>query len=427
MVNEWNKKMKELLDGAKGEEEKKKNYLTDSGYQPENEDLLPGIGGEEAEEHPSGTTEKSEGGEAQPFPNLITDPHPWREQIKDLFSGTLDKETDRNYLTDSGYQPTNKDLLPGIGSPLPNISRPEEEAEKAKAETDNAIREALKTLADRLAGGETASETESESALRTEASDRFAASDALRENATEKGDTLYDALLSFAGKQDGRYDALIDQISQKGYRDFAGVSDILSSYAAQGDRAAGYAAAGGAIENGGNPDSYAAAQAARKRLDFTEAGNAAALSYYNDQLDRWLSTLQAAGSDATDIYALMQDNVDSTHAAATEEGKRGEGLFASLADLQSTRAEADADQFSSLLSHYTKVKEEEGEKIDKDAISPMEIDREYEAMLAGEGQSGTALTSTDALIALWQKYPTMREYLLEKYDKILNPDYVFKG
>lgn len=425
MTKEWNEKMKELFAGL--EQEEIENYLTEDGKQPKN-DLLPGIGGAPAEE-----TEKesasAQGTGTAPL-NLITNPTPWSEQIEELLSGGAGKEAEDNFLREDGKMPQN-DLLPGIGGEEPNVSRPAENETGAATEneTDIAIREALKLLAERLAAGTAPTESESEGALRAEASNRLTAAEALRENATEKGNTLYDALLAFAGKQDGRYDALIEQISEKGYADFAGVSDILSSYAEQGDRAAGYAAANGAADNGGNPDSYAAAQAARQRLAFTDAGSTAALSYYNDQLDRWLSALKAAGADATDIYGLMQDNVDGTHEAATEEGKLGESLFSSLSDLQSTRTEAEADQFSSLLSHYAKLKGESGQAdgVDENATSPMEIDREYERMITDTDGTGAAYSPTDALIKLWKKYPTMRDYLLEKYNTVLNPPYEFNG
>jgi hypothetical protein len=346
----------------------------------------------------------------------------WNEKMDKLLTEAglkeREKERPRNFLTDSGYMPEN-DLLPGLGGgSLPEDQRVETDS---SVRTDNALTDALQQLADRITA-ERWQQSEVEKQGLATAEDRFAASDALRESAEGKGEALFEALMSFAGKQDGRYDALIGQISDKGYRDFAGVSDILADYAAAGDRAAGKAAGAAAIENGGNPDSYAAAQAARKRLDFTNAGNAAALDYYNGQLDRWLATLQAAGDDAGELYALLQQNVDGTHEAATEEGKRGESIFASLTDLQGVKEKADADRFSSLLSHYGKVREESKAS----AVSPMEIDREYDALIKGVG-GDTALSPSEALISLWKTYPTMHDYLLGKYKELLNPSYEFKG
>ena len=59
-------------------------------------------------------------------------------------------------------------------------------------------------------------------------------------------------------------------------------------------------------------------------------------------------------------------------------------------------------------------------------ISPMQLDREYDAMTKEGPNSSAAYTPVDALILLWDKYPTMHAYLLEKYEKVLNPDYSFE-
>lgn len=377
MIDTWKKKWQELLDGAEQKEPAvtqpadKPNYLYPEGKAPEQEPLLPGLGGE-----------------------------PWQGE-----QGSVGESTGtENTVADS------KELAAALEALANSFSTP-------------------------------ATPSAAENAAKDTAADRLAAGDALRESGAQKSDTLYDALLAFAGKQDGRYDALIDQISNKGYTGFAGVDDLLAYYAAAGRSEARGALAEGAAENGGNPDSYAAAQAARGRLDFANAGTEAAINYYNGQLDRWLATLQAAGADAADIYGLAQDNVDGTHEAATAEGKLGESLFASLSDMANTRTEANADAFSALLSYYGKLKgntgstnstggtaTEGGDKTEGETIpiSPMEIDREYDLMLNPENGVYPKYSATDALIVLWKKYPSMHDYLLEKYNKVLNPGYDFE-
>lgn len=348
-------------------------------------------------------------------------------------SGKTEAAPKPNYLLPGGVAPEQEPLLPGVGGEPWAPATDAGSTTKTESETDRVLNEALQQLAASIGAGGSAAA----GSIGSAAADRFGVADALRESAVQKSDGLYEALAAFAGKQDGRYDTLISQISEKGYRNFAGVSDLLAYYAAQGDRAAGNAAANAAADNGGNPDSYAAAQAARKRLDFADAGTEAALGYYNAQLDKWLAAIRAAGADASDIYGLMQDNVDGTHAAATDEGKLGEGLFASLADMENTRTEAEADAFSALLSHYAKLQANggagngaangaggtAGETV---AISPMEIDQEYELLLNPKNGVYPKYSATEALILLWKKYPNMHEYLLKKYDKVLNPDYTFK-
>jgi acetyl esterase/lipase len=49
-----------------------------------------------------------------------------------------------------------------------------------------------------------------------------------------------------------------------------------------------------------------------------------------------------------------------------------------------------------------------------------------DAMTKAGENSSAAYTPVDALILLWDKYPTMHAYLLEKYEKVLNPDYSFE-
>ena len=82
--------------------------------------------------------------------------------------------------------------------------------------------------------------------------------------------------------------------------------------------------------------------------------------------------------------------------------------------------------FSSLLSHYTKVKENAGGETADQDVSPMQVDVEYEQLINGKESNGTKYTPQNALIILWKKYPTMREYLMKKYEGILNPEYTFK-
>ncbi len=330
-----------------------------------------------------------------------------------------------NHLMPDGKQPKN-DLLPGIGGDS-NVSY----GQGSSGATDALLGEALSGLLAGLAQAGQPSEAEQAGAAAMGA--QMQAATNLRADATAKDEELYRALTALAARQEGRYDTLIEQVSQKGYQDFPGTGDLLSYYAAQGDRAAGHALAGGAAENGGHADSYAAAQAARTRLGFTEAGQEAALAYYRDQLGTWLSAIEGVGRDTADLYALMGERVDATHGAASDAGKLAQGFFSSLTDLADTRAEAGSDLYSSLLSHYAAIAKEQGEAVNTDnrlwsgvTMSPMELDREFAAMTeAAEGKE-PAYSKQDALILLWKKYPTMHEHLLKKYDEVLNPQYSFR-
>ena len=50
-------------------------------------------------------------------------------------------------------------------------------------------------------------------------------------------------------------------------------------------------------------------------------------------------------------------------------------------------------------------------------ISPMQIDEEYFSLMSKEGGGHK---SREALLILWDKYPTMRSYITKKYGYISN-------
>ena len=51
----------------------------------------------------------------------------------------------------------------------------------------------------------------------------------------------------------------------------------------------------------------------------------------------------------------------------------------------------------------------------------MQIDNEYKALVSRNGYS-----IGDALLVLWDKYPTMRPYIVEKYEFLTKPTYTFE-
>jgi radical SAM protein with 4Fe4S-binding SPASM domain len=74
----------------------------------------------------------------------------------------------------------------------------------------------------------------------------------------------------------------------------------MQYYNAQGGKAANEVTAEGIAQNAGNIDSYAAANALRQQLDFTNAGNQAVLNQFNAQSGKMLDTLRALGVDVGD-------------------------------------------------------------------------------------------------------------------------------
>ena len=235
--------------------------------------------------------------------------------------------------------------------------------------------------------------------------------------AESQSSALYQLLLGFTEKQESRYDRLLAEIERGDYLSSDAAKSIIDSYAARGREAAGHAAAEAAAASGGNPDTYAAAQANRQRLAFEEAGQAAAREYYGEYLDRMLSTLRASSSDISDLYGGLQKNVDATAGRAQDNLSIGAELLKALATAQEKNKESTAEVLSAL------AKEEEKQS----AVSPMEVDLAYNALLTEKINGRPRYTPRAALMVLWKRYPTMQDYIAEKYKDVVGPDYSFGG
>ena len=240
-----------------------------------------------------------------------------------------------------------------------------------------------------------------------------------REAASQKNDALYEAILAFATKQDARYDDLLAKIEANDYRSSAAAQEILGDYRQKADVAYTNAAAQAGGENGGNGDTYGAALAAQEKGDYLEKGENAAEAYYGEQLDRILKVLQAAGGDMDALYGRTQDNVDSAYGMAEKDLSLGADLLTALADAQADERKIEEAVFSELLK--------KSDDTYNTAISPMELDAEFKDMLTVKDGVAPTVTPTEALIALWKKYPDMRAYILQKYESYLNPAYSFSG
>lgn len=235
------------------------------------------------------------------------------------------------------------------------------------------------------------------------------------QKASERSGALYSLLLGFKDKQESRYDRLIEELESGNYLDSAEAKAIIDSYNARGDNAARHASAEVAGANGGNPDTYAAAQAKRQQLAFLDAGHEAAQEYYHDRLDRLLEAVRASSADIGEILSATQDNVSATDKRAESSLSIGAELLAALTKAREEGKKNTAEILSSL------AKESE----EKTAISPMELDREYESLTAKGANGQAAYTPVDALIYLWNKYPAMQDYLAKKYKEVLEPSYSF--
>lgn len=126
---------------------------------------------------------------------------------------------------------------------------------------------------------------------------------------------LWGDMRQFGTDQTARYDKLTDYIYTNDYTATPWYQTIMEGYNIKGDNAAGDAIASAGGSNSGNIDSYAAANANRQQLAFTNAGNTAALNAYNSQIGNLLTTIQSLGYDIGNLQNRQQANIDSSRSA----------------------------------------------------------------------------------------------------------------
>ncbi len=274
-----------------------------------------------------------------------------------------------------------------------DVAAAEKELEKVKAESDAHLEKVDAAAGERLSLGEGEKKT-----------------------TASKSRALYDLLLDFTKKQEARYDGLLSELKSGSYLDSDGAKTILSSYEEQGRLAAGHTLAEAAGENGGNPDTYAAAQGNRQRLSFLDAGHEAARNYYGEQLERLLSAVRASSSDMGDLYGAVQKNIDEAGARADNDLSIGADLLKILSDAKDQREERAEKALS----------EERERAYEAASVSPMEIDEEYKLLIRERVNGKPKYSAAEALNILWDKYPAMRDYIKSKYKSVLSPDFVFE-
>ncbi len=134
----------------------------------------------------------------------------------------------------------------------------------------------------------------------------LAASSANRESLENRRAELYDRLMR---EYNSLYsDAENGKLSAEGER-------IMSEFRQAGENAAGHAVADNAAGNGGNINSYAAANAHRQMTDYIKAGSEAASKAENERTGRLLSVLDGiygAGKGILDSEEESIDNAAST-------------------------------------------------------------------------------------------------------------------
>lgn len=174
---------------------------------------------------------------------------------------------------------------------------------------------------------------------------------------------------------------------------------ILESYGLAGDAAADNAVAGSVGSNGGNLDSYAAANAKRQQLAYKNAAQGAALDAYNAEIGNLIKTLGDMGVNVNDLYATWAQNLHSERGTAADVllGQLGIDRDKYVTDVQAavdkylgelglegTKVQADADKYLGELSTNLGMSQIEADKYLGDlnaslGMSQIEADKQMNA------------------------------------------------
>ncbi len=139
------------------------------------------------------------------------------------------------------------------------------------------------------------------------------------ETSPKPSETVTQMLDAWKGSDDVRVDLTedhyqtgkdqLDHINNFDYTKAPYYESIMETYNLYGDNAANGKLASGAAANAGNIDSYAAANAARQQLSFTNAGHQAALAAAQQNQDNWLDLYGVMGGNITDMGAINAQNL----------------------------------------------------------------------------------------------------------------------
>ena len=126
---------------------------------------------------------------------------------------------------------------------------------------------------------------------------------------TGKINNTYDIEVSNIGDMKKSYDALTDyNVNHNPYESEIGKS-IMANYQLQGKTESDNAVADGGASNGGNIDSFAAANAKRQQLAFTNAGTQAVLNDHNSRVSNWRGILNDMGINVTGMVSGLRETI----------------------------------------------------------------------------------------------------------------------
>ncbi len=196
---------------------------------------------------------------------------------------------------------------------------------------------------------------------------------------TAKSESIQNKVNSLYGTQEkdreyvkGKYDKAENYVYSNPYESEVGKS-IMSMYKFNGERAGNNAIATEASSNNGNIDSYAAANAKRQQLAFTNAGTAAVLNDYNARVGNIRGILSDLG-----VYLQNQDKgqLDTIALEQTEAQRVFENNeTAKNNDVSREAAKAAVTGFApeDWLNESNPYLDENGNPIDADGVDYLQI------------------------------------------------------
>lgn len=132
----------------------------------------------------------------------------------------------------------------------------------------------------------------------------------------------------------------LDLINDFDYTKQSYFDPIMGTYNLLGEDAAKGELAGGAASNSGNIDSYAAANANRQQLAFTNAGHEAARAAAQQNQENWQTLYNAMGGHLTDMGTINAQNLGTAanmHATDSAERQNAMQTAAGMADSEAAR------------------------------------------------------------------------------------------
>ncbi len=159
-------------------------------------------------------------------------------------------------------------------------------------------------------------------------------------DANTKSDEIYRRAKTLEAELEDKYGDIYDEYKSGEYRNDGYYKSITDDYGKAGDKAAAGAVAAHSADNGGNIDSYGAANAARQRQTYLDKGYEAAEKAAENRYSSLIDMLESMTKTRGDTLSIMQKNTDSDRdtAIAMKDSEREDKI--ALAEIEKLKAEA---------------------------------------------------------------------------------------